>query len=187
PEGPLATALAKLAGVLGVDPGEALSIALGGDARPGVLESLRAAAAEGRRVRIDYYAYGRDARTTRDVDPAAVFAHESAWYMRGVCHQAGGGGLFGVDAWGEVPVLDERFTPAPAPAGEATGRDDPDHFAGHADLPRATIEVAPAARWVAETYPVDEVTTAPDGWQRLRLPGTAAPGREGPRVGGGPE
>jgi len=187
PVGPLATALAKLAGVLGVDPGEALSIALGGDARPGVLESLRAAAAEGRRVRIDYYAYGRDARTTRDVDPAAVFAHESAWYMRGFCHQAGAERLFRVDRMVEVTVLDERFTPAPAPAGEATGRDDPDHFADHADLPRATIEVAPAARWVAETYPVDEVTTAPDGWQRLRLPVTAAPWLERLLVRLGPD
>jgi proteasome accessory factor C len=76
PHGPLATALGKLARVLGVEPGEALSVTLG-ETRPGVLEALRSAATEGRRVRIDYYAYGRDERTTREVDPHAVFAPEA--------------------------------------------------------------------------------------------------------------
>src|SRR5215510_10638543 len=71
--GPLASALAKLARVLGVDPTEAVVVALG-ETRPGVLEALREAASGGRRVRIDYYTYGRDVRSTRDVDPESVFA-----------------------------------------------------------------------------------------------------------------
>jgi proteasome accessory factor C len=174
-EGPLATALAKLAAVLGVEPGEAVSVALG-ETRPAVLEALRGAAAEGRRLRLDYYTYGRDVRSTRDVDPVAVFAHDGAWYLRGWCHRAGGERLFRVDRVVDVIVLDE-----PVAAGAAAERDrgpghgDPRGFALVGRVPRATLEVGPAGRWVAETYPVDEVTPLADGWQRLRLPVTAAP------------
>jgi proteasome accessory factor C len=174
-EGPLATALAKLAAVLGVEPGEAVSVALG-ETRPGVLEALRSAAAEGRRVRIDYYTYGRDVRSTRDVDPVGVFTHDGSWYLRGWCHKAGGERLFRVDRVVEAEVLDEPVDPAVTQDGaDDHAHGGPRAFAQVGRVPRATIEVGPAGRWVAETYPVDEVTALEDGWQRLRLPVTAAP------------
>jgi proteasome accessory factor C len=167
-QGPLATALDKLAGVLGISPGEAVSVALG-ESRPAVLEALRTAATEGRRVRIDYYAYGRDERTTREVDPHAVFAHEGAWYLRGYCHLARDRRLFRVDRVVDAVVLDQTFERVTnGDAGAAP-------IALGPDVPRVTIEVAPAARWVAETYPVDEVSPTRDGWQRLRLAVTATP------------
>lgn len=170
-QGPLATALGKLADVLGVDPAEAVSVTLG-ETRPGVLEALRAAATEGHRVRIDYYAYGRDERTTRDVDPHAVFAHDGAWYMRGYCHLARDLRTFRVDRVVDATALDVTF-PVPVPGGAAGGGTEP--VALGADVPRVTIEVAPAARWVIETYPVDEVSDLDDGWLRLRLAVTATP------------
>ena len=169
-DGPLATALAKLAAVLGLAPGEALSVALG-DTRPGVLEALRRGVAENRRVRLDYYAYGRDVRSTRDVDPAAVFAHEGFWYVRGWCHRAADHRLFRVDRIVDVAVLDETFDPPPASGG---GRD-ADVFYNGPEIPRVTLDVGEHARWVVETYPVDEVTTTPEGRLRIRLPVTAAP------------
>ncbi|HET8621463.1 MAG TPA: WYL domain-containing protein [Acidimicrobiales bacterium] len=167
-QGPLATALAKLAGVLGLEPGETLSVALG-DTRPGVLEALRRAVAEHRRVRLDYYAYGRDARSTRDVDPAAVFAHEGFWYVRGWCHQAADHRLFRVDRIVEAVVLDETFDP------RGDGGRDVDVFYNGPGIPRVTLDVAASARWVAETYPVDEVVATPEGRLRIRLPVTATP------------
>jgi proteasome accessory factor C len=167
-QGPLATALAKLAGVLGLEPGETLSVALG-DTRPGVLEALRRAVAEHRRVRLDYYAYGRDARSTRDVDPAAVFAHEGFWYVRGWCHQAADHRLFRVDRIVEAVVLDETFDP------RGDGGRDVDVFYNGPGIPRVTLDVAASARWVAETYPVDEVAATPEGRLRIRLPVTATP------------
>jgi proteasome accessory factor C len=182
PGGPLATALAKVAGVLGVDPDDAVSVALG-ETRPGVLEELRQAAAAGRRVRLDYYAYSRDQRRTRDVDPHSVFAHEGAWYVRGYCHQAHDQRLFRVDRIYGVEVLDETFTPP----------DDPDTggvFEPGPDTPRVTLELAPAARWVVETYPVDAVDPAPDGrggWLRVRLWVSATPWLERLLVRLGPE
>lgn len=168
-EGPLATALAKLADVLGVDPAEAVSVTLG-ETRPAVLEALRTAATDRRRVRIDYYAYGRDERTTRDIDPYAVFAHDGAWYVRGYCHLARDRRLFRVDRVAEALVLDETFT---APA--AGGGEEAEPVVLGPGVPRVTIEVDPTGRWVAETYPVDTVDEIDDGWLRIRLPVTATP------------
>jgi proteasome accessory factor C len=183
-QGPLATALVKLARVLGVEPGEAVSVALG-QTRPAVLEALRGAATGGRRVRLDYYAYGRDERGTRDVDPYTVFAHEGAWYVRGWCHQARGERLFRVDRIYDVAVLDDTFEPAVA--GERGSGRGHGVFAPAADAPRVTIEVAPSARWVIETYPIDQVATTAAGWQRLRLAVTATPWLERLLVRLGPE
>ncbi|HKA84060.1 MAG TPA: WYL domain-containing protein [Acidimicrobiales bacterium] len=180
--GPLATALVKVAGVLGVDPGDAVTVALG-QTRPGVLDELRRAAAAGRRVRLDYYAYNRDQRTTRDVDPHAVFAHEGAWYVRAYCHQAKDQRLFRVDRIYGVDVLDQTFTP---PADPETG----DVFRPGPDTPRVTLDLAPAARWVVETYPVDESGPAPDGrpgWLRVRLWVSATPWLERLLVRLGPD
>jgi proteasome accessory factor C len=172
PAGPLATALDKVASVLGVDPGDAVTVALG-ETRPGLLESLRAAVGEHRRVRIDYYAYSRDRRTTRDVDPHAVFADDGAWYLRGHCHRAGGERLFRVDRIVEAEVLDERFTPPPAVRGG--GADDGDVFTPGPEVPRVTLDLAPSARWVVETYPVDDVDERDDGSLRVRLAVSAEP------------
>jgi proteasome accessory factor C len=167
PAGPLATALAKLAGVLGVDPGENLSVTLG-TTQPGLLETLRSAVADQRRVRIDYYAYGRDERTTREVDPHEVFAHEGSWYLRGWCHLARAPRSFRVDRVVEADVLDGPVT-HPVAEGEGAGLDI------GPEVPRVTLEVAPSARWVIETYAVDEVDEVADGWLRVRLPVTATP------------
>ncbi len=169
--GPLASALAKLAQVLGVEPGEAVSVTLG-ETRPAVLEALRTAATEGRATRIDYYAYGRDERTTRTVDPHAVFAHQGAWYLGAYCHLAEAERLFRIDRVVDVVVLDERFDPP-------TGADGADRAAAPItlgpDVPRVVLEAPASAAWVAEAYPVDEVTELEDGRLRLRLGVTARP------------
>jgi proteasome accessory factor C len=169
--GPLATALGKLAGVLGVDPAEAVSVTLG-ESRPGVLDALRTAAAEGRRVRIDYYSYGRDERTTRTVDPHAVYAQGGAWYLRGYCHRALDLRQFRVERVVDVQVLDETFDREAATAAGAGGAAE---FVPGPDVARVTLDLAPAAAWVVETYPVDEVSDLDDGWRRVRLAVTARP------------
>jgi proteasome accessory factor C len=171
PEGPLATALHKLAGVLGVDATEAVSVTLG-DSRPAVLDALRTAAAEGRRVRLDYYSYGRDERTTRDVDPHAVYADRGAWYLAGYCHLARDRRLFRVERVVDAVVLDETFEPPEAPPpDDAPGSG----FVLGPSVPRVTLEVGPAARWIVETYPVDEVREVGEGRLRIRLAVAATP------------
>src|SRR5581483_2008147 len=92
PKGSLASALGKLAGVLGAGEGMAIEL---GPAR--YLEPLRAAAEASERVEIDYYTFGRDELTTRRIDPRAVFAAAGQWYVDAWCHRAADDRLFRVD------------------------------------------------------------------------------------------
>ena len=88
--------VAKLAAVLGVDADQVLDVDLG----PGgaeVLDVLRTAVAEHRRVHLDYYSYGRDERTERDVDPYLLHAEDGSLYLFGHCHLAGDERRFRVD------------------------------------------------------------------------------------------
>ncbi|HEY8545631.1 MAG TPA: WYL domain-containing protein, partial [Acidimicrobiales bacterium] len=163
PPGPLATGLAKLAKMLGIAPDEALSIRLG-PSRPEILDTLRAAVAERRRVRLDYFTYSRDARTVREVDPYRVFAADGAWYLFGHCHSAQGERLFRVDRVAAAEPLDVTFTP---PEGVEEAR--PSLLAVAPDTPRVTLELPPDARWVVDTYPVEEVVDLDGGRVRVRL------------------
>jgi len=118
PAGPLARALGKIAGVLGVDASTSLEVDLGA-APSGVLDTLRAAVDGARQVEIDYYAYGRDERTRRAVDPWAVYAADGEWYLQAWCHLAQAERRFRVDRIRGVDLLDAPVL-RPAPAG--TGR-----------------------------------------------------------------
>jgi predicted DNA-binding transcriptional regulator YafY len=159
--GPLGRGVRKLAEVLGVDPDRALEVDLGGG-RPEVLDALRTAIAQGRRVHLDYYAYGRDARTERDVDPLRLIAHEGAIYLLGWCHLAGGQRSFRVDRIHAATVLDARSeTP-----GEAA---EPEVFRPDADDPRVVLDLAAGARWVADRHPVEATEELPDGGLRVTM------------------
>ena len=122
--GALARGVAKLAAVLGVDADQVLDVDLG----PGgaeVLDVLRTAAAEHRTVHLDYYSYGRDERTERDVDPYVVHAEDGSLYVLGYCHRAGAERRFRVDRIASATLLDEHFEPpsaAPSAARLPAGR-----------------------------------------------------------------
>lgn len=161
-EGPLSTGLAKLAALLGIDAADAVSIRLG-PSDPDVLQALSRAVQDGRRVRLDYFSYGRDERTTREVDPYRVFSEAGAWYLHGHCHLAGEPRLFRVDRIFAVDDLATGFE-RPASADEM-----PPVFHADPDAPRVTLQLAPAARWVAGHYPVEEALDLPDGGARVRL------------------
>ena len=113
-----------------------------------VLDVLRTAVADHRRVHLDYYSYGRDVRTERDVDPYVVHAEDGSLYVLGYCHLAGGERRFRVDRIASAALLDERFEPPPDAA--AAGVFQPDD-----DDPRVVLDLAPSAAWVAEAYPVE--------------------------------
>jgi proteasome accessory factor C len=148
PEGPLASGVRKLAGVLGVDADLALDVDLGA-ASSEVLEVLRTAVTERRSVHLDYYSYGRDAHSERVVDP----------YLS---HQAGGERRFRVDRIDRAMLLDDTFDP---PSRQLTTT----VFQPDDDDPRIVIDLAPEARWVAEAHPVEEREERPDGRLRVTL------------------
>ncbi len=162
PEGALASALAKLRTILGVGSDDAVDVELGAVA-PGVLATVRAAVASGHKVRIDYYSFGRDERTTRVVQPWRAFNAAGQWYLSGWCETAVAERLFRVDRIVEAEALDETF-PAPAPAGSST-----ELFHPAPDAPLAVLDLAAPARWIAEQYPHEGVEKRPDGKLRVSL------------------
>ena len=159
--GPLARGLAKLASVLGVDPGEALDIDLG-SAPEAVLEALGAAISARRQVEIDYYAYGRDERTRRVVDPHAVFAAEGEWYLSAYCHLVRAPRRFRVDRVRSIVLLDRHFDRRQEVGARTVFEPAPSD-------PRVVLELQPRARWVCERYPVEECVELGGGRVRVTL------------------
>ena len=155
-KGSLASALAKLAGVLGGGDGMAVEL---GPAR--YLEPLRAAADASERVEIDYYTFGRDELTTRRIDPRAVFAAAGQWYVDAFCHRAGDDRLFRVDRVRGVRTTGEHFDPAAG--GGVSGA----VFNPRPSDRRVTLLLNAGAAWVPESYPVESVEEMPDG--RLKV------------------
>jgi proteasome accessory factor C len=162
PEGPLARGLAKLAGALQLDPDEAMAVHLG-DTATATLEHLRSAIRDGRRVRIDYYSFGRDERGERDVDPHRVWAEGGSWYLAGHCHKAEGSRVFRLDRMAGVEVLDEAATTRPDAGATAV-------FNPKAEDPTVVLDLDPDAAWVLDYYPNVGSGTGEDGRTRVELP-----------------
>jgi proteasome accessory factor C len=167
PDAPaLASALAKLRDALGPDTlGDAAGIegAVTGSA-PAHLDALRAAAADHRRIRIDYTAASTGERGVREVEPEAVFASAGHWYVVAWDVAADGERLFRADRVSAVEETGDRFGPRGL---EGAGRQL--YTAGDQDL-AVRLLLRPAARWVAEYYVTDDVVTRPDGTVEATLP-----------------
>ncbi len=158
-DGPLATALEKLERAVGAREG-GLAVEVG---EPEHLEAIRAAADDHEQVEIEYYSFGRDVLTTRRIDPHAVFHGFGHWYVDAWCHLAHGERRFRLDRVQAVRSTGEHFDPpgsVPTGAGGVVYDPDPDD-------PRVTLELAPSAAWVVESYPAEQVDEQPDG--RLRV------------------
>ena len=132
PDGPLATAIAKLERALGVSE---VVVEL---ASPPYLDAVRDAAAEGRRIEIEYWSSGRDALTTRRIDPGPPFFALGEWYTDAYCWLREGPRMFRIDRIRGVTPTDETFEPTRPIAGAAVYHPRPDD-------PRVTIEL-PAGR-----------------------------------------
>jgi proteasome accessory factor C len=170
PEGPLARGLAKLRAALGVAPDEVVEVDLGA-ASADVLAILQDAAQEQRAVEIDYYAYNRDEHTLRVIEPWRVFADQGAWYVQAWCRRAGGERLFRIDRIVSAERQESGFEHPIA--SEELGV-----FSAASDDPRVVLDLAPAARWVLEQYPIEDegaVDVALGDHRRVTLAISAAP------------
>lgn len=163
PDGPLARALSKLAGALGIDVDEALDVDLGA-AGAEHLEALREAIVSGTEVDIDYFSYARDTRTERRIAPWRLTANGGAWYVEAYCHLAEGERLFRLDRIAELAPTDV-VSEHPAPASEGGV----EAFRLHDGHERVVLELSPAARWVIDAYPCDDVVELGDGSARVTL------------------
>jgi proteasome accessory factor C len=166
PEGPLARGLAKVAGILGLDPAS-IDVDLGA-VEADLLATLREAIDQRLAVEISYYTYGRDEHTQRVVEPWRVFSESGQWYLEGYCRTNEARRTFRVDRIDVARTLAEHFDapPDPEPAGP---------FTAGPDDPRVTLRLVRSARWVAESYPVENVEELPDGHLEITLAVTARP------------
>lgn len=176
PAGPLASALDKLEAALGahevvdVDIGEAPEV-----------ERLRAAADRRERIEIEYYSFGRDAMTTRRVDPYAVSSLRGNWYLAARCHLARDDRLFRVDRIHGIRETGERFEP---PSGERTPAD---VFSPGPGDEEVVLDLPASAEWVAESYPTDDVEVHSGGRLRVTLRVAAVPWLERVLLRAGPD
>lgn len=154
PDPTLASAVAKLRAALLPDA-DVVEIDLGEE--PGLVGTLRDAAAGHRVVHIRYTAIASGASTERDVEPWTVFAAMGNWYLSGWCRRAGGERVFRVDRIQEAMTTDDRFEP-PADLPPAAVR-----YSPGADDPTVHLRLTPGAAWVADYYPVEVLERGADG------------------------
>jgi proteasome accessory factor C len=155
-QGPLATALDKLETALGVSE---VVVEFGA---PEHLRAVRDAAERGTRLEIEYWSAGRDAVTTRRIDPGPPFFALGEWYTDAFDHLRGEPRMFRVDRIREARATDETFAPVPAERPAAV-------YNPRADDARVTVELPPSASWVAESFPAERVEDRRDGGQQVVL------------------
>lgn len=155
-QGPLATALDTLEDALGVAE---VAIEFGA---PEHLRVVQEAAEHGTRLEIDYRSAGRDAVTTRRIDPGAPFFALGEWYTDAYDHLRDEPRMFRIDRIRAVRATDETFSPAPPGRPGSVYNPRPDDR-------RATVELPVSAAWVAESFPAEHVEDLPDGGQRVVL------------------
>lgn len=159
-------AMTKLEAAAGDAASASAQVAVSVSEAPTALVELRQALADRRRVRLTYFVPARDESTERDVDPMRVLLVDGRWYLEGWCHRAEEVRLFRLDRVEACQTLDEPGVP---PA-KASSRDLGDGlFRPSSEDLIVTLELGRAAAWVADYYPVEEVTTAGDGTLRVRL------------------
>ena len=155
---PLVRALAKLRlslGSEGADSADYIEVSLG-NAPSHTLHDLRRAISGRRQIEIEYYSHGRDAMTSRVVDPARLLSHDGVWYLFGWCHRARAERVFRVDRIRTLVVLDSDaevdLPPGPSPTLSIDTVDR-----------TATVRLTPEAAWAADYYSARERTEHPDG------------------------
>lgn len=123
-----------------------------------VRRTLEEAIRADHQVELTYYVPTRDEDTVRTVDPLGIVIHDGHTYLDAWCHAARGRRTFRLDRIDGVRQLDAaRDQTDQPPLDLAEGIFRP----GHDDI-SVRLAVAPAARWVADYYPVTSVREAGD-------------------------
>ncbi|HVQ88105.1 MAG TPA: WYL domain-containing protein [Actinomycetes bacterium] len=127
---------------------------------------LRKALADGCRIHLLYYVPARDEVTERDVDPLRLVVVDGRSYLEGWCYLADDARLFRLDRIQSVTVLDKPVDP---PAAASLRDLDEGAFAVSRSRLQVTVELTPAAHWVTDAYPVEVLSTSPDGTMVVTL------------------
>ncbi len=146
----LRSAAAKLAAVLLPD-GEGVAVDVPDE--PEALAAVRDAVEGHERLHITYRGLNRETDTERTIDPWQVFTDLGLWYVDAHDHLADDHRRFRLDRIRRVAPTGETFEPPDdLPEPVATYQPGPDDI-------RVVLRLRPAARWVAEYYPVTVLGT----------------------------
>jgi proteasome accessory factor C len=108
------------------------------------------------RLRIRYWTASRDEASEREITPRRVFHERGDWYVSADDHRSGERRTFRIDrveAYERTGVFDDPLDDETADAAAASSV----AWSVDGSLPRVTLRLQPAARWVIEQYPVDSV------------------------------
>ncbi|HUR51511.1 MAG TPA: WYL domain-containing protein [Mycobacteriales bacterium] len=163
---PVLRALAKVEAAVGAAGAPADRVAVELAAESHVDGVVRQALEGGRALRLTYWTASRDATSERVVDPVRLLTVSGRTYLEAWCRLREDLRTFHLGRVQQVEVLDEPSTP---PVG-LTVRDPGGGLfqPGPEDLV-VRLVLRPAAAWVAEYYPVDEVQDTGDGSQLVTL------------------
>jgi proteasome accessory factor C len=161
-DGPLGRGLAKLASALGEDDTAGVRIDLD---RPPHTDAVADAVRDSAQVSIRYWSASSDETTERVIAPRQVFTDRGEWYVSADDERSGELRTFRID---RIDSMERTGVTVDAPEHELPT---PGDWFADGSVRRATIRLAPGARWVIERYPVDEVSEPdPDGCVTVRLP-----------------
>lgn len=135
-----------------------------GDAE--VVTTATDALARGRRLRLRYLVPARDEATERDVDPLRLFTADGRAYLAGWCYLVDDLRTFRLDRVLEASVLDVAVDVPEDTRRRALGTG---LFTPASDDRLVTFSLDPAARWVADYYPCEDVAERGDGGLIVRL------------------
>ncbi len=157
---PVLRALAKVERAAGAaaGPAEAVTVAWEGGAE--ALITVRQALDTGRALQLVYWTAGRDETTERVVDPLRVVVAEGQSYLEAWCRRADAVRMFHLGRVRSAVVLDEPSVP-PADLPERDVSQGLFQPSPQDLVVRLALE--PAAAWVADFYPVDDVEDLGDG------------------------
>ncbi|MFN2494531.1 MAG: helix-turn-helix transcriptional regulator [Pseudonocardiaceae bacterium] len=161
--GAVRRALAKIEAAAGQADGVVVGLATREEA---ALTAVRDALDHRRALRIRYYTASRDSIGERTVDPMRLLLVDGNSYLEAWCRWADGVRLFRLDRIEHVATLAEPSDPPPharpTDVSASLFRPDPAQQL-------AVLTLAPDARWVAEYYPVEELTEADGGTATVRM------------------
>jgi proteasome accessory factor C len=152
-EGPLASALAKLEAVLGTE-----TVAVEIDA-PECLAEVRAAAAAGEAIEIDYLGAKRGDESVRRVEPYAVVAREGRFYLDAFSSEIGDWRRFQVARIRRVRRLGEPVTPRSLPAEFSSAR----AFVGGRSATTVHVAIDQASSVVVDRFASGPIEHREDG------------------------
>ena len=135
-------------------------------------ENIGAALLQRKRLRIRYYARGKDEESEREISPQRLVHYRENWYLDAWCHLRGGLRNFAVDSVGRVELLERNAKDIPDKTLDTVLGPGYGIFAGSA-LQIARLRFSPErARWVASEHwhPDQQGQFQADGSYILEIP-----------------